>query len=142
METWKSEHDALLDRTLALVKAAIDHDARPIGLAAGPLEGRSSMPMLGDDFPVRDVPAMGQDPVVEGTLSLIEHVSRRTTIAIRREWEVERLQLIDDVIRMASDLHNLKRQVAAFKEMQRRSRRERETASPARATAQRNAPSP
>jgi hypothetical protein len=142
METWKSVHDALLDQTLALAKAAIDHDARPMGLATGLLEGRSSMPMSGDDLPVRNITSMGQDRLVEDTLSLIEYVSRGATIAIRRKWQIERLRLTDDVSRMASDLDALKRQVTAFNEMQRRSHGEREKDPPVKAAAQRGSPNP
>ena len=50
MKTWKSEQDLLLNRTLELVKAAINHDARPL-LLSGTRE-RSLSPMLGDEIAV------------------------------------------------------------------------------------------
>jgi hypothetical protein len=129
MKTWKSEHDLLLDQTLALVKAAIDHDARallPSASYSSAAQERSLRPMLSDEILVEKTARMEQNPLVDDILSLIEHVSHGATKAIRIAWEAERLKVNDDIGRMASDLDTLRRQVNDFKETQQRFRRERE----------------
>ena len=124
MKTWKSEQDLLLNRTLELVKAAINHDARPL-LLSGTRE-RSLSPMLGDEIAVEKPIRIERDPLVEGILSLIEHVSQSDSKSNATTWEAERLKVTDEISRMASDLDTLRRRVNDFKETQRRFHQERE----------------
>ena len=116
MKTGKSERDLLLDQTLALVKAAIDHDA---------VSSRARLnPMLSNEIAAEKIARKEQDPLVEDILSLIEHVS--TPKANGTAWEAERLKITDDISRMASELNTLRSRVNDFKETQQRLHRERE----------------
>ena len=67
MKTGKSEGDLLLDQTLALVKAAIDHDAASSSSARARLN-----PMLSNEIAAEKIARKEQDPLVEDILSLIE----------------------------------------------------------------------
>jgi hypothetical protein len=116
MKTRKSECDLLLDQTLALVKAAIDHDA---------VSSRARLnPMLSNEIAAEKIARKEQDPLVEDILSLIEHVS--TPKANGTAWEAERLKITDDISRMTSELNTLRSRVNDFKETQLRLNRERE----------------
>jgi hypothetical protein len=99
MTAWKSQQDLLLNRTLALVKAVIDHDARP--LLPGGIRGRSLRPMHGDEITVENTIRKERDPLVEDMLSLIEHVSQGESKANSTTWEAERLRVTDEISRMA-----------------------------------------
>jgi hypothetical protein len=117
MKTRKSECDLLLDQTLALVKAAIDHDA---------VSSRARLnPMLSNEIAAEKIARKEQDPLVEDILSLIEHVS--TPKANGTAWEAERLKITDDISRMASELNTLRSRVNDFKETQQRLHRERDS---------------
>ena len=117
MKTWKSEHDLLLDQTLALVKAAIDDEAK----ALWPLTESSSA--VSAEIAVEKTTQIDQDLLVGNTLSLIEHVAdgepRATGLA-------QRLKVVGEISRMSSDLDTLRKRVARFKEAQQRFQRERE----------------
>jgi hypothetical protein len=115
MITSKSEHDLLLDQTLALVRAAIDHDA-----------GARLEPGLSNEIAAEKVARTEADPLVEDILSLIEHVSHEAPKANGTTWEAERLKITDDVNRMAVELNALRSRVNDFKETQQKLHRERE----------------
>jgi hypothetical protein len=139
MKTGKSERDLLLDQTLALVKAAIDHDAVSSTTARARLN-----PMLSNEIAAEKIARTERDPLVEDILSLIEHVSHEASAANGTAWEAERLKITDDISRMASELNALRSRVNDFKETQQRLHREREeyfttTMAKARGT-QRNSP--
>jgi hypothetical protein len=114
MKTGKSERDLLLDQTLALVKAAIGHDAVSSGTAPG------------NEIAAEKIGRTERDPLVEDILSLIEHVSHEAPKANGTAWEVERLKITDDISRMASELDTLRSRVNDFKETQQRLHREQE----------------
>jgi hypothetical protein len=99
MTAWKSQQDLLLNRTLALVKAVIDHDARP--LLPGGIRRRPLRPMHGDEITVENTIRKERDPLVEDMLSLIEHVSQGESKANSTTWEAERLRVTDEISRMA-----------------------------------------
>jgi hypothetical protein len=141
MKTGKSERDLLLDQTLALVKAAIDHDA----VSSSTARARQN-PMLRNEFAAEKIARKEQDPLVEDILSLIEHVSHEAPKATGTTWEAERLKITDDISRMTAELNTLRSRVNDFKETQQRLHREREeyfttTMAKARET-QRNSPKP
>jgi hypothetical protein len=126
MKTWKSEHDLLLDQTLALVNAAIDDEAKafwPLTESSSEARGHSLRPILGAEIAVEKTTQTDQDLLVENTLSLIEHVAdgepKATGLA-------QRLKVVDEISRMSSDLNTLRKRVASFKEAQQRFQRERE----------------
>jgi hypothetical protein len=121
MKTGKSEGDLLLDQTLALVKAAIDHDAVSFSTARARLN-----PMLSNEIAAEKIARTERDPLVENMLSLIEHVSHEAPKANGTAWEAERLKITDDISRMASELNTLRSRVNDFKETQQRLHRERE----------------
>jgi hypothetical protein len=121
MKTGKSEGDLLLDQTLALVKAAIDHDAASSSSARARLN-----PMLSNEIAAEKIARTERDPLVEDMLSLIEHVSHEAPKANGTAWEAERLKITDDISRMASELNTLRSRVNDFKETQQRLHRERE----------------
>jgi hypothetical protein len=138
MKTGKSERDLLLDQTLALVKAAIDHDAVSSSTARARLN-----PMLSNEIAAEKIARTERDPLVEDILSLIEHVSHEAP-ANGTAWEAERLKITDDISRMASELNTLRSRVNDFKETQQRLHRERDaptTEAKARETP-RNSPKP
>ena len=114
MKTGKSERDLLLDQTLALVKAAIDHDAV------------RQNPMLSNEIAAEKIARTERDPLVENMLSLIEHVSHEAPKATGTTWEAERLKITDDISRMTAELNTLRSRVNDFKETQQRLHRERE----------------
>jgi hypothetical protein len=139
MKTGKSERDPLLDQTLALVKAAIDHDAVSSSTVRARLD-----PMLGSEIAAEKIARKEQDPLVEDILSLIEHVSHEAPKATGTTWEAERLKITGDISRMASELNTLRSRVNDFKETQQRLHRERDattTLAEARGT-QWNSPKP
>jgi hypothetical protein len=121
MKTGKSEGDLLLDQALALVKAAIDHDAVSFSTARARLN-----PMLSNEIAAEKIARTERDPLVENMLSLIEHVSHEAPKANGTAWEAERLKITDDISRMASELNTLRSRVNDFKETQQRLHRERE----------------
>jgi hypothetical protein len=121
MKTGKSERDLLLDQTLALVKAAIGHDAVSSSTARARLN-----PRLGNEIAAEKIARTERDPLVEDILSLIEHVSHEAHKANGTAWEAERLKITDDISRMASELNTLRSRVNDFKETQQRLHRERE----------------
>jgi hypothetical protein len=121
MKTGKSEPDLLLDQTLALAQAAIDHDAVSSGTARARLN-----PTLSNETAAEKIARTERDPLVEDTLSLIEHVSHEAPKANGRAREAERLKFTDDINRMASELKTLRSRVNDFKETQQRLHRERE----------------
>jgi hypothetical protein len=121
MKTGKSERDLLLDQTLALVKAAIDDDARSSSAARAHLN-----PMLSNEIATEKIARTERDPLVEDISSLIENVSHEAPKASGTAWEAERLKITDDISRMASELNTLRSQVNDFKETQQRLHRERE----------------
>ena len=82
MKTGKSERDLLLDQTLALVKAAIDHDAVSSSAARARLN-----PMLSNELAAEKIARTERDPLVEDILSLIEHVSHEAHKANGTAWE-------------------------------------------------------
>jgi hypothetical protein len=114
MKTGKSERDLLLDQTLALVKAAIDHDAVSSSAARARLN-----PMLSNELAAEKIARTERDPLVEDVLSLIEHVSHEAP-ANGTAWEAERLKITDDISRMATELNTLRSRVNDFKETQQR----------------------
>ena len=119
MKTGKSERDLLLDQTLALVKAAIDHDA--VSSAGARVE-----PGLRIEIAAERAARKEGDPLVEDILSLIEHVSHEAPRANGTTWEAERLKITDDISRMTAELNTLRSRVNDFKETQQRLHRERE----------------
>jgi hypothetical protein len=123
MKTWKSEHDLLLDQTLALVKAAIDDEAKAFWPLTDAARGHSPRPMVSAEIAVEKTTQIDQDLLVGKTLSLIEHVAdgepRATGLA-------QRLKVVGEISRMSSDLDTLRKRVASFKEAQQRFLRERE----------------
>src|SRR3984957_17404172 len=121
MKTGKSERDLLLDQTLALVKAAIDHDAVSSSTARARLN-----PMLSNEIAAEKIARKERDPLVEDILSLIEHVSHEAPKATGTTWEAERLKITDDISRMTAELNTLRTRVNDFKETQQRLNRERE----------------
>jgi hypothetical protein len=121
MKTVKSERDLLLDQTLALVKAAIDHDAVSSSTARARLN-----PMLSNEIAAEKIARTERDPLVEDILSLIEQVSHDSPKANGTAWEAERLKITDDISRMASEPNTLRSRVNDFKETQQRFHRERE----------------
>jgi hypothetical protein len=132
MKMGKSERDLLLDQTLALVKAAIDHDAL------------RQNPMLSNEIAAEKIARKEQDRLVEDILSLIEHVSHEAPKANGTTWEAERLKITDDISRMTAELNTLRSRVNDFKETQQRLHRERDaptTEAKAHET-QRNSPKP
>ena len=120
MKTGKSECDLLLDQTLALVKAAIDHDAVSSSTVRVRLD-----PMLGNEIAAEKIARTERDPLVEDILSLIEHVSHEAPKATGTTWEAERLKITDDISRMTAELNTLRSRVNDFKETQQRLHRER-----------------
>jgi hypothetical protein len=122
MNAWKSGRDLLLDQTLALVKAAIDHDAVSSSTARARLN-----PMLSNEIAAEKIARTERDPLVEDILSLIEHVCRGAPKANGTAWEAERLKITDDISRMASELNTLRSRVNDFKETQQRLHRERDS---------------
>ena len=60
MKTGKSERDLLLDQTLALVRAAIDHDAVSSSTARARLN-----PMLSNEIAAEKIARTERDPLVE-----------------------------------------------------------------------------
>jgi hypothetical protein len=139
MKTGKSERDLLLDQTLALVKAAIDHDAASSSTARA-----RHNPMLSNEIAAEKMARKEQDPLVEDILSLIEHVSHEAPKATGTTWEAEHLKITDDIGRMTAELNILRSRVNNFKETQQRLHRERDaptTEAKARET-QRNSPKP
>ena len=119
MKTGKSERDLLLDQTLALVKAAIDHDA---------VSSRARLnPMLSNEIAAEKIARTERDPLVQDILSLIAHVSHEAPKANGTAWEAERLKITDDISRMASELNTLRSRVNDFKETQQRLHRERDS---------------
>jgi hypothetical protein len=114
MKTGKSERDLLLDQTLALVKAAIDHDAV------------RQNPMLSKEIAAEKIARKEQDPLVEGILSLIKRVTHEAPKANGTTWEAERLKITDDISRMTAELNTLRSRVNDFKETQQRLHRERD----------------
>jgi hypothetical protein len=122
MKTGKSERDLLLDQTLALVKAAIDHDA------VSPSTARARLnPMLSNEIAAEKIARTERDPLVQDILSLIEHISHEAPKANGTAWEAERLKITDDISRMASELNTLRSRVNDFKETQQRLHRERDS---------------
>ena len=121
MKTGKSERDLLVDQTLALVKAAIDHDSESSSTARARLN-----PMLSNEIAAEKIARKEQDPLVEDILSLIEHVSHEAPKATGTTWEAERLKITDDISRMTAELNTLRSRVNDFKETQQRLHRERE----------------
>jgi hypothetical protein len=129
MKTWKSERDLLLDQTLALVKAAIDDEAKPrlpSTESSSAARGHSLRPMLSAEIAVEKTTQIHRDLLVEDTLSLIEHVADGEAKETGLAREAERLKVADAISRMASDLDTLRNRVASFKEAQQRFHRERE----------------
>jgi hypothetical protein len=115
MKTGKSVRDLLLDQTLALVKAAIDHDAVSSSTAGARLN-----PMLTNEIAPEKIARTERDPLVEDILSLIEHVSHEAPKATGTTWEAERLKITDDISRMTAELNTLRSRVNDFKETQQR----------------------
>ena len=122
MKTGKSERDLLLDQTLSLVKATIDHDAVSSSAARARLN-----PMLSNEIAAEKIARTERDPLVEDILSLIEQVSHDSPKANGTAWEAERLKITDDISRMASELNTLRSRVNDFKETQQRLHRERDS---------------
>jgi hypothetical protein len=120
MKTAKSERDLLLEETLALVRAAIDHDA-----VSSSARARLN-PMLSNEIAAQKIARTERDPLVEDILSLIEHVSHEAPKANGTTWEAERLKITDDISRMTVELDTLRSRVNDFKETQQRLHRERE----------------
>ena len=126
MQTWKSEQDLLVDQTLALLKAAMAHQANPplpLAQPAGAIEKSLSIPAE-----IVDENARERDPLVEHTLSMIERVADASENGSARE--VERRTVADEISRMALELDRLRQRVASFKETQQRFQREREATHP------------
>jgi hypothetical protein len=139
MKMGKSERDLLLDQTLALVKAAIDHDS----VSSSTARARQN-PILSNEIAAEKIARKEQDPLVEDILSLIEHVSHEAPKATGTTWEAERLKITDDISRMTAELNTLRSRVNDFKETQQRLHRERDaptTEAKARETP-RNSPKP
>jgi hypothetical protein len=126
MKTWKSEHDLLLDQTLALVKAAVDDEAKafwPLTESSSEAQGHSLRPILSAKIAVEKTTQIDHDLLVENTLSLIEHVADGEPKA---SGLAQRLKVVEEISHMASDLDTLRKRVASFKEAQQRLQRERE----------------
>jgi hypothetical protein len=121
MKIGKSERDLLLDQTLALVKAAIDHDS----VSSSTARARQN-PILSNEIAAEKIARKEQDPLVEDILSLIEHVSHEAPKATGTTWEAERLKITDDISRMTAELNTLRSRVNDFKETQQRLHRERD----------------
>jgi hypothetical protein len=130
MKTWKSEQEFLIDQALNLLKAAIDDEAKlhlPLSepSSAAPIGSKT---MLNAEIAVDRTNQMEHDPLVEDSLSFIEHVAVGEPKAAEPPLDPKRLNIEphDEISRMTLELDALRKRVTGFKEAQQKFLLERE----------------